>query len=169
MRKSFYNVLVGAGLLSCLYMPSAIAEMDVKNSGDNLVKAIFGLPRAIGRTLVATVSGKDIVTGEQGLPILKGIEAGARSAFDEVEYATGVIVPYETPDLSKQGNLDAAFDEAGLAGRVARGAIVYGKVGEIAAHEESITILGDTISSGEGAAIGASIGGTAEAVGDLTK
>lgn len=168
MRKSFYNVLAGVGLLTLSYMPSAIAEMDVKNSGDNLLKTIFGVPRAIGRTLVATVSGKDIVTGEKGLPILKGIEAGARSVFDEAEYATGVIVPYETPDLSKQGNLDAAFDEAGLAGRVARGAIVYGAAGAIAA-EESITIFGDTISSGEGAAIGAGIGGVAEAVGNQTK
>jgi len=123
------TIVLGCGVMA----GPARAEVSAANWGNNLVRAIGNIPVTAGRVLAGVV-GYDPIKNNWGIPVLKAGDNLIRGATDQVEYTVGVVVPYETNDLGKQGNLDASIDKAGPVARLAVSAIAGAIGGNIVYH-----------------------------------
>ena len=157
MNKLAKGAITG---LTALVLGANVASaggLKAKNVGKNLLGAILTAPITVMRTLVGAVSGYDIVRKKQGLPIFQGVECLTRGALDTAEYAVGVIIPYDTNEYGTQGNIDKAFDEAGVIGEMIRGAFVGAGLGAV--YSNFIRDVNIGYSTSMGAAAGGSSAG----------
>lgn len=145
------GVGIGLGILSSAYTEDVV-------QGKNFLKGIGSLGVGVMRTFVGGLTGYDIVKQEQGLPIVGAASCGSRAVFNAGEYAAGSVLPLETHELSEDGKLNEAFDEAGILGRVARSAIVGGGVGLALEATTGIEITHDLLSESEAFLFGAGVG-----------
>lgn len=121
--RSKVGKVVLRATLAALLTPSVYADNIFLRAGKNLVKTVASVPVCAARTVVG-LTGYDIITKKQGIPLLSTVDYAAKGVVNTAEYGVGIVIPYQTRDLNEDGVVNEKVDSYGLPGKFVRAGIV---------------------------------------------